>query len=168
SGRWSRGGRSASAVPPRTLPARRHEEFRRRFLDRLLASFARTDPDHVLYGAHEDLAVSDSAGARRRLDQAGGLSRRYVIEQQLDLDLRQEVDDVLGAPIELGVAFLAAESLHFRDRHALDPFLGQGFLHFVELEWLDDCFDLFHRRYSSPETLRTVSSRRAPPCPARP
>ena len=34
----------------------------------------------------------------------------------LDLDLGQEIDDVFGAAIELGVPLLAAEALHLRSR----------------------------------------------------
>ncbi len=36
-------------------------------------------------------------------------------EDHLDLDLRQEVDDVLGAPVELGMTLLPAEALHLGD-----------------------------------------------------
>ena len=42
------------------------------------------------------------------------------------------------------MAFLAAEALHFRHRHALDAEFGQGFLYFLEFERLDDRFEFFH------------------------
>ena len=48
------------------------------------------------------------------------LSDELVRDDDLDLHLRQEVDDVLGAAVELGVALLAAEALHLGDGHALD------------------------------------------------
>src|SRR5205814_696155 len=60
----------------------------------------------------------------------------------------KEIDHVLGAPIELGVPFLAAEALHFRDREPRDADFGQRLAHFIELERLDDGFDLLHDRFS--------------------
>ena len=71
-------------------------------------------------------------------------STSAVGDDQLDLDLRQEVDDVLGAAIELGVALLAAEALDLGDGEPGDADLGQRLADFVELERLDDGFDLLH------------------------
>ena len=71
-------------------------------------------------------------------------SSMLVGDHHLDLHLGQEVDDVLGAAIELGVALLAAEALDLGDGEAGDADLGQRFAHFVELERLDDRFDLLH------------------------
>ena len=42
------------------------------------------------------------------------------------------------------MALLAAEALGFGDGDALNADFLQGFLHFVELERLDDGFDFFH------------------------
>src|SRR3546814_13936461 len=78
--------------------------------------------------------------SHRALDQV-------VLQDDLDLHLGQEIDDVLGAAVELGVAFLAAEALGLGHRDALDADLVQGFLHLVQLERLDDRFDLLHRVY---------------------
>ena len=72
------------------------------------------------------------------------LVEQVVGEHDLDLHLGQEVDDVFGAAIELGVALLAAEALGLGDGDALQADLLQRLLHFVELERLDDRFDLFH------------------------
>src|SRR5207249_2996080 len=66
----------------------------------------------------------------------------------------QEIDDVLGAPVELGVALLPAEALHLRDGQPLHSRPRESVLHLVELEGLDDRLDLLHRSTSSP----------APPC----
>src|SRR3546814_695005 len=79
-------------------------------------------------------------GLHRALDQV-------VLQDDLDLHLGQEIDDVLGAAVERGVAFLAAEALGLGHRDALDADLVQGFLHLVQLERLDDRFDLLHRVY---------------------
>jgi hypothetical protein len=62
----------------------------------------------------------------------------------LDLDLGQEVDHVLGAAIELGVALLTAKTLHFGHGQAGDADFGQGLAHLVELEGLDHGFDFLH------------------------
>ena len=68
-----------------------------------------------------------------------------VGDHHLDLDLGQEVDDVLGAAVELGLALLAAVALGLEHGHALDAQLLQRLLHLVQLERLDDGFDLLHR-----------------------
>src|SRR5438477_12061540 len=68
--------------------------------------------------------------------------------RDLDAGLGNEVDHVLGAAIQLGVSPLAAEALHFRDRHARDADIGQRGAHVVELERLDDRCDQFHGRGS--------------------
>ena len=62
----------------------------------------------------------------------------------LELHLGQEIDDVFGAAIELGVALLAAEALGLGHGDARDADFVQRLLHLVELERLDDRFDLFH------------------------
>ena len=46
-------------------------------------------------------------------------STQVVGDRRLDLDLGQEVDDVLGAAVQLGVALLAAEALDLGDGDAL-------------------------------------------------
>ena len=67
-----------------------------------------------------------------------------VVEQNLDLDLGKKVDDVFGATVELGVTLLPTEPLHLGHGHSLDALLRQRVLHLVELEGLDDGFDLLH------------------------
>ena len=80
-------------------------------------------------------------------------STSVVAHDELDLDLGQEVDDVLGAAIQLGVALLAAEALDLGHRQARDADLGQRLAHFVELERLDDRFDLLHGSRSEMQKL---------------
>ena len=72
-------------------------------------------------GGDEDLAVADAAGARRLLDGLDGPLDQAVLDHQLDLHLGQEVDDVLGAAVELGVALLPAEALGLEHGDALRP-----------------------------------------------
>ncbi len=89
---------------------------------------------------------------RRRCGRSGppcGWPRRAlrdasVAEHDLDFHLGQEIDDIFGASVEFGMAFLASEALGLGDGDALQSGLLKRFLHFVQLEWLDDRFDLFH------------------------
>ena len=81
------------------------------------------------------------ADAADRLD---GLLDHLVLDDQLDLHLGQEVDDVFGAAIELGMALLPAEALGLDHGDALEADLVERVLHLVELEGLDDRLDLLH------------------------
>src|SRR6185312_10931618 len=134
-----------SAPPSWRAPrAQRSRAARRWTLDGRLPALARADADDLLDRRDEDLAVADLAGARRlddRLDRALG---ERVLQDHLDLDLRQEIDDVLGAAVELGVALLAAEALDLGHGEPGDAELRQRLAHLVELERLDDRFDLLH------------------------
>src|SRR5258708_4725748 len=113
-------------------------------LERRLAALACPDADHLVDRADEDLAVADAAGAGGALDRLERLGHQVVGEHHLDLHLGQEVDDILGAPVQLGVTLLAAESLHLGDGEAEHADVGERLFHFVELEGLDDGFDLLH------------------------
>ena len=62
----------------------------------------------------------------------------------LDFHLGQEVDDVFRTAIEFGVPLLPAEALGFGDGDALQSDFLKRLFHLVELEWLDDGFDLLH------------------------
>src|SRR3546814_1352510 len=73
----------------------------------------------------ENLAVADLAGAgglHHRLDHGVGL---VVGDRDLELDLGQEIDHVLGAAVQLGVALLAAEALDLGDGDARHAGVGQ-------------------------------------------
>ena len=59
----------------------------------------------------EDLAVADLAGACRIGDGLDDLLENVIVNGQLNFRFGQEVDDVLGASIQLGVAALPAEAL---------------------------------------------------------
>src|ERR1043166_8554466 len=111
---------------------------------------ASANSDGVVNSGNEYLAVADAAGLGRLLDGVDGLVQHLVREHDLDLNLGQEIDDVLGAPIELGVTLLAAEALGLEDGNALQADFLQGFLHLVELEWLDDGLDLLHDPWVPP------------------
>src|SRR5215471_4819789 len=114
------------------------------WLDRVQPGFTGPDADCFLYVGDEDLAVADAPGLCRAADRLDGLFDQLVRDHDLDLHLGQEIDDVFGAAIELGVSLLPAEALGFGHRNALQSYFLKRFLHLVELERLDDGFDLLH------------------------
>src|SRR5581483_1554593 len=112
--------------------------------DRVAASFARADADDLVDRENEDLAVADAARLGRLLDLLHHVRDLLVAHDDLELHLRQEVDDVLGAAIELGVSLLTPEPLHLAHRDALHADTREILLHLVELERFDDRLDLLH------------------------
>src|SRR2546422_478571 len=90
------------------------------------------------------MSGSGDSGRAWRGPRRGGVHER-VRHDQLDLDLGQKVDRVLGTAVELGVALLPSEAAHLRHGHPDDAQLRQRLLDVVELERLDDRFDLLHR-----------------------
>src|SRR3546814_5141629 len=84
-----------------------------------------TDADHLLQCADEDLAVANLASAGGGLDRFEHTVELVVGDRHFQLDLGQEVDHVLGAAVQLGMPFLAAETLHFRDGDTLHADFGQ-------------------------------------------
>src|SRR5919106_861768 len=107
---------------------------------------AGADADDFLQIEHEDLAVADLAGVGRALDRLDRLLEQLRLDRGLDLHLGQEIDHVLRAAVELGVALLAAEALHLGDGDALHADRRERLAHLVELERLDDCGNEFHPR----------------------
>src|SRR5215813_9990371 len=75
------------------------------------AHFAGADAHRLCQLGHVHLAVADLPGARHVRDRFEHLLRDRVVDGQLDLGLRQEVDAVLRAAIQLGVAALSSEAL---------------------------------------------------------
>ena len=66
-----------------------------------------------------------------------------VGQNHLDFHLGKEVHHVFGAAVKLGMTFLAAKSLDLDHAQALNADVLQGLFYFVQLEGLDDGFDLF-------------------------
>src|SRR5436309_16123614 len=58
------------------------------------------------------------------------------------------------------MTLLAAEALGFDDGDTFDTDLVQGFLHLIQLEGLDDGFDLFHEMRSTGFSRMRATSRR--------
>ena len=67
-----------------------------------------------------------------------------VGQDDFDLHLRQEINGVLAAPIDFGVALLPAKTLDLGDGHALQAEFVQGVLDVVQFERFDDGFNFLH------------------------
>ena len=93
---------------------------------------------------NEDLAITDPAGLSCLTDSLDRGINHFVDQNHFDLHLRKKIHDIFSAAIKLGMTFLTAKTLSFGNGDTLQADLLKGFLHFVELERLDDCLDLFH------------------------
>ena len=92
-------------------------------LNRAFSLFFRADANRFLDVGDEDFAVADLAGLGGFDNRGYGGIKALVADNHLKLYLRQEIDRVFAAAINLRVAFLPAEALDFADRHSLDPHL---------------------------------------------
>ena len=123
-------------------------------LAREVAALTGADADGVFDRGDEHLSVADlvgGGGLHDRVDDLGGIA---IFDDDLEFDLGEKVDRVFRSTIDFGVAFLATESLHFADGHAVDTGFGEGFFDFFEFEGLDDGFDFFHWFFSSDGLVR--------------
>src|SRR5580765_3552740 len=125
--------------------------------NRLVAPLAGSDPERLFERLDKDLPIANAPGSGRGGDERDDLVRKRIAYDDLDLDLRKEVD---------GVALLAAEAADLAHGHADDARVRERCLHVVELEWLDDRFDLLHRPLTAgaqalldPRSLTSISSR---------
>src|SRR3546814_5941136 len=76
------------------------------------------------------------------------------VDDDLQLYLRQKVDDIFGTAIKFGVALLPSKALRFRHGDAGYAHFVQRFLHLVQLERLDDGFNLLHSDFDPPVAER--------------
>src|SRR5947207_10038008 len=143
----------------RSLPASTLQPFIASTLDCFLADFFRANAHGVLDREHKNFSVADLAGLGCANDHAHRLVHHFISEHDFDFHFPQEIHGVFAAAVNLGVALLPPEALHFRHRHALDAELGQGFLHFLEFERLDDRFELFHVGFNGGVCLFSVAQR---------
>jgi len=113
-------------------------------LDGVEPGFAGSDTNGFFNVGHEYLAVADPPRLSRASDRVDRLLDQLVGNHNLDFDLGQEVHDIFGASIELGVSLLPAEALGLGDGNALQSDFLKRLFHLVELERLDDGLDLLH------------------------
>src|SRR5699024_9714199 len=67
-----------------------------------------------------------------------------VRNHDLELDLGQEIDRILGAAVKLGVSLLAAEALDFGHGGSVHTGFRERLAYIVETKGLDDGGDHFH------------------------
>jgi hypothetical protein len=125
--------------------------------DRFRAFFPGADAQNLFDIGYENLSVADPAGMSGLLDRLDRVFNQIVFDDDFDFHFREEIDDIFGAPIKLGVAFLPPETLGFGYREALNADVVKSFLHFVELERLDNRLDFFHGFRASLLNLRPVN-----------
>src|SRR5581483_558304 len=118
-------------------------------LDRVSAALAGPDADDFVDRQHEDLPVADASRLGRFLDRLDHVRDLLVAHDDLELHFGEEIHDVFRATVELGVALLPPESLHLAHGDALHTDRGEALLYLIELEGLDDRFDLFHESLPS-------------------
>src|SRR5216110_3327628 len=94
---------------------------------RRLVPLARTDANGDFHRSHEDVA-----GLRGRRHHVGDLFHEVIRHDDLHLDLREEVDGVLTAAIELRMALLPSEPANLRYGHADHADAGERLLHVIE------------------------------------
>src|SRR5580765_1505625 len=88
--------------------------------DRFVAQFAGADPHEAVQVDRPDLAVADLAGPGGIGDQVHHLVGLAGVDDDLDLDLRDELGLVLRAPEHLGLAPLPPEALDLTHGEAPD------------------------------------------------
>src|SRR5450432_4756149 len=116
----------------------------------VVAFLARANAEDLVDGRHEELAVADLPRLRRGPEGHDYVVEYRVLDDDLDHDLRHEVDDIGRAPIDLGLAPRASEALHLVDRHSGDSGFAKTVAHLLELVRSDDRFDLFHQNAFAP------------------
>lgn len=84
------------------------------------AAFAGPYPDGAVDRNAPDLAVTDLAGPGGLDDDLDELFGVLVLDEDLDADLGDQVDGVLGAPVDLGVAALPPVTAGLGDGEPLD------------------------------------------------
>src|SRR6185503_8439180 len=139
-GKLSRGGGVGAPPTNTTAPYR----VPRAGSNGFLTAFAGSNAHCFIDWGDEDLPVADTPGLGRLLDGVDDLVHHLVGDHDLEHHLRNEVHDVCRAAIDFLFSAGPAEALHLGDGHALDADFGQGVLHLVQLEGLDDRLDFLH------------------------
>jgi hypothetical protein len=105
---------------------------------------AGADPHHRAHVGHPHLAVTDLPGGGGVDDGLDRSVRGLLVDDDVEADLRHQVDLVLGASVDLHVPTLATDALHLLDGHPGDARRLQRLLDVVDLVGLDDGSDQLH------------------------
>lgn len=89
-------------------------------LDGVRASFARTNAQNFLNRRDKNLPVPDPARSSCLLDRFYSSFDEGIVQDHFQLHLRQEVDHILGPPIEFRMTLLPTEAFGFGDSDPLD------------------------------------------------
>jgi len=112
-------------------------------LQRYIPGFAGPDPYCILHRNHKDLTVPDLTGSGSIGDYLNHPLHRVVIHYHFQLNLGQQVDIILGAPVDFHPAFLEAAAHDLADRHPPDAELVQRFFNFLKLGRPYNALNLF-------------------------
>jgi len=121
----------------------------------ILSALIVADANNLIDVRKENFPVTDFAGASGRRNCLHDFFDHGVGDDQLELDLRNEIDGVFPSTIELGVPLLSSMAASLQYGHALDANLVQRILYAFQLGDLDDCFDFGHR--DSYQSYATIS-----------
>src|SRR5438128_11766167 len=98
-------------------------------LNGLGAGFLGADPNGVLDGTDESLAVTDLAGFGCLDDGVNGVCNPAVGQNEFDFYFRKKIDGVLAAAVDFGVTLLTAEPFDLADRHSFHTDAGERLFH---------------------------------------
>src|ERR1700674_1305442 len=112
--------------------------------ERIGVGFAGADAHSIFDRVDEYFSVADLAGFGGRRDGANYFLNLVRCDRDLDLELRQEVHDIFGTAIDLGMPLLPAEALDLGNSQSVDADAGEGVTHLLQLERLDDGHDYLH------------------------
>jgi hypothetical protein len=132
---------------------------------RFHSSFTSSDTDRFLYLGNEDFPVADFSRFGLFQNRLDCPLRAIVGDHNLELNLWKKIHRVLGAAVNLAVAFLPAKSLHFAKSHSFDAGRHQRFSHRLGFEWLDNRLDFLHRAILNAAAFEMASA--CAECPGR-
>lgn len=108
------------------------------------AALAISNPNGFGDWIDEHFAIPDLAGAGSHGNCLGGLIGSRVRHNYFHFHLRQQVDVIFLAAIDLPVAFLPAVPANFSDGHTQNSDRNECVFDFFHFEWLDIGFDFLH------------------------
>src|ERR1700685_2442371 len=98
----------------RILSSRLNASSRTSHSDGVVSGFSRPDPDRLFDRRNDNFSVADPTGLGGATDRIDCFFNHLVAKHNFNLHFWQKIDNVLGAPIKLGVPLLASKALGFR------------------------------------------------------